>query len=194
MRSALESAGFEVVAEVGDADGALDAVQEHLPDVALLDIHMPGNGISAALKIGERFPDVAVVMLTVSGSDDDLFAALRAGVSGYLLKDTDPDRLAHALNGVLRGEAAIPRRLVSRLMDQFRSQRTRRIPIPRRRGVELTAREAEVLDLMRRGMTTAQMAERLFVSNVTIRSHVAAILKKLHVPDRESAVRLLEEE
>lgn len=195
VKAALEAGGFEVVAEAGDAAGAYEAAVEHKPDVALLDIHMPGNGISAAAKIAEHLPDTAVVMLTVSRNDQDLFDALRVGASGYLLKDIDPDELPKALEGVLRGEAAIPRTLVTRLMEEFRApNRKRRLPVMGRKGVDLTSKEWEVLDLMREGHSTADMAERLFVSPVTIRTHVSQILKKLRVKSRAEALKLLEDD
>ena len=180
---------------MGDARAAVAAVVEHEPDVALLDIHMPGNGISAAHRISHEVPGTAIVMLTVSQNDEDLFAALRAGAAGYLLKDTDPDRLPIALNGVLNGEAALPRTLVARLMDQFRGDLGRR---PRTFGSDgrtrLTSREHEILEMLRQGLSTKEIGERLFVSPVTVRTHVSSLLKKLKVPDRASAVRLIEEE
>jgi DNA-binding NarL/FixJ family response regulator len=195
VRSSLEADGFTVVAEAGDADGAVDAVREHEPDLALLDIKMPGSGLRAARRISERFPSTAVVMLTVSRDDDDLFQALRAGASGYLLKDTDPDRLPIALKGVLNGEAALPRSLVSRLIGEFQDRDRRRLPISRRpAGVALTGKEWEVLELMKDGRSTAEIATELAVAPVTVRSHIAAILRKLHVPDRQSAIALLDED
>jgi DNA-binding NarL/FixJ family response regulator len=194
VKAALERAGFEVVAEEADAAGAVAAAQRETPEVVLLDIHMPGNGISAAADITQAQPDVAVVMLTVSRDDNDLFDALRAGALGYLLKDTDPDRLPHALRGVLAGEAALPRALVARVVDEFRERgRRRRLPLVRQKGVELTSREWEVLELMREDLSTAEIAERLFISQVTVRSHIAAVLRKLRVPDRKAALKLLEE-
>ena len=194
MKAALERSGFEVVAEASDAAGAIEAAAEQKPDVCLLDIQMPGNGISAAATITHDDPGVAVVMLTVSRDDADLFDALRAGALGYLLKDTDPERLPLALKGVLEGEAALPRALVARVIDEFRERgRRRRLPLAKQRGVELTSREWEVLELMREDLTTAEIAERLFISQVTVRSHIAATLKKLRVPDRKAALRLLEE-
>lgn len=194
VKAALERAGFEVVAEASTADGAVEAVESTKPDVALLDIHMPGNGISAAAQIAHDVPETAVVMLTVSRDDSDLFDALRAGALGYLLKDTDPERLPHALHGVLAGEAALPRALVARVIDEFRERgRRRRLPLAKQRGVELTSREWEVLELMREDLTTAEIAERLFITQVTVRSHIAAVLKKLRVPDRKAALKLLEE-
>jgi DNA-binding NarL/FixJ family response regulator len=194
VRTALEEGGFEVCAEVDTAGGAVDEAWEKRPDVCLLDIHMPGNGISAAAQITARLPETAVVMLTVSGNDVDLFDALRAGASGYLLKDMDPARLPHALRGVLAGEAALPRALVARVLDEFRERgRRRRLPLVGGRGVQLTSREWEILDLLREGLSTAEIAERLFVSKVTVRRHVSSILRKLHVPDRKSALQLLDE-
>ena len=194
VKSALERSGFRVLAETSDADGAVEAAERLKPDVCLLDIHMPGNGISAAATITHDDPEVAVVMLTVSRDDADLFDALRAGALGYLLKDTDPDRLPLALKGVLEGEAALPRALVARVIDEFRERgRRRRLPMLKQRGVELTSREWEVLELMREDLTTAEIAERLFISQVTVRSHIAAVLKKLRVPDRKAALKLLEE-
>ena len=194
VKAALERAGFEVVAEEADAPGAVAAAEREAPEVVLLDIHMPGNGISAAADITHAQPDVAVVMLTVSRDDNDLFDALRAGALGYLLKDTDPDRLPYALRGVLAGEAALPRALVARVVDEFRERgRRRRLPLAKQKGVELTSREWEVLELMREDLSTAEIAERLFISQVTVRSHIAALLRKLRVPDRKAALKLLEE-
>ena len=193
MRAALERADFTVVAEVSDATGAVEAAAEHKPDVCLLDINMPGNGISAAADITYNHPAVAVVMLTVSRDDRDLFDALRAGALGYLLKDTDPDRLPYALKGVLEGEAALPRALVARVVDEFRDRSRRRLPLAKRKGVELTSREWEVLELLREDLSTGEIAERLFISQVTVRSHISAVLKKLRVTDRQAALDLLAE-
>jgi DNA-binding NarL/FixJ family response regulator len=194
VRAALEQQGtFTVCAEAPDGDGAVEAARRERPDVCLLDIHMPGDGIRAAETISRELPDTAVVMLTVSRADEDLFDALRAGASGYLLKDIDPARLPHALQGVLDGEAALPRRLVALLIEEFRERRRRRrIPLVGRRSVELTDREWEVLDLMRDGLPTDEIAARLFISPVTVRTHVSAILRKLHVTTREDALKLLE--
>ena len=131
------------------------------PDIALLDVNMPGSGIKAAEEIVIALPATMVVMLTVSRDDDDLFAALRAGASGYLLKDTDPERLPFALRGVLEGEAALPRGLVARLIEEFRTRgKRRRLPLMRQRGVELTEREWEVLEFLHDGLSTAEIAEQ----------------------------------
>jgi DNA-binding NarL/FixJ family response regulator len=194
VRTALEHGGFEVVGEARDATAVVEIARRERPDVCLLDIHMPGNGISAAKEISARVPETAVVVLTVSRDDDDVFDALRAGVSGYLLKDMDATRLPLALKGVLKGEAALPRTIVARLVDEFRERgRKRRVPVLAERGALLTSREWEVLELMRTGLSTAQMSHRLFISQATVRSHVASILRKLRAPDRETAVRLLDD-
>ena len=191
IRDTLEAGGFEVVAEAADADAAVAAAMACQPDLCVLDVHMPGSGITAASKIVAGCPDTAVVMLTVSQDDEDLFQSLRAGAAGYLLKDTDPERLPHALRGVLRGEAALPRVLVARLVGEFQARSRRRMPLLRRpEGAALTPKEWEVLELLQGGCTTAETAQRLGVTAVTVRSHVAAILKKLQVPDRDAALRL----
>jgi len=194
VRAALESSGFTVCAEVADGPAAVEAAIRERPDICLLDIHMPGSGIAAAAEISARVPETAIIMLTVSQADEDLFAALRAGASGYLLKDTNPMRLPLALEGVLRGESALPRVLVGRLIEEFRGrERRRRIPLVGQHNAKLTSREWEVLELLREGSSTADIAERLYVTRATVRSHVAAILRKLDVSDRVSALKLFED-
>ncbi len=194
VRETLEEAGFEVCGEAGDAPEAIELALRERPDLCVLDVHMPGSGIHAARQIAAALPETAVVMLTVSRNDEDLFDALQAGAGGYLLKDTDPDRLAHALRGVLAGEAALPRVLVARVLDQFRAGgRGKRLALAGQRGTELTSREWQVLELLRDGLTTKEIAERLFVSPVTVRRHVSSTLAKLDVADRAAAVDLLEQ-
>ena len=194
VRMALEQDGFVISGEADTAATALELALRDRPEVCLLDIHMPGNGIAAAAEITARLPGTAIVMLTVSRNDADLFDSLRAGAAGYLLKDMDPSRLAHALRGVLSGEAALPRALVARVIDEFRERgRRRRLHLLGERGVELTSREWEILDLLRQGLTTAEIAQRLFVSKVTVRRHVSAILRKLRVTDRKAALHLVRE-
>jgi DNA-binding NarL/FixJ family response regulator len=192
VRTALEVAGFRVCAEAGSGPAAVDAAVTHLPDVCLLDINMPGNGLVAAAAIAEEVPSTAIVMFTVSRDDDDLFQALRAGAVGYLLKDTDPDRLPAALDGVLAGEAAMPRALVARVIEEFAHRdRRRRLPLVNNRPVRLTSREWETLDAMRDGLSTAEIAEQFGVAPVTVRTHISAILRKLRVKDRQEALRLI---
>ena len=186
---------FTVCASAADALEAVNAAFRERPDLCLIDVRMPGGGIAATWEITARLPRTRVIMLTVSREGDDLFKALRAGASGYLLKDIDADRLTHALCEVLAGDAAIPGSLVARLVEEFRERG------PRRRALlldgsdqPLTSREWQVLDLMRQGLTTADIAGRLVISDATVRSHVAGILRKLRVPDRKSAIRLFRDE
>jgi DNA-binding NarL/FixJ family response regulator len=194
IRRVLEDSGrFEVCADVSDADAAVDAAQREKPDICLLDIRMPGNGIAATARIKAAVPDTAVVMLTVSRADDDLFDALRAGAKGYLLKGMSEDELPNALERVLNGQASLPGNLVARLIDEFRDRERFRINLPGDRAVLLTPREWDVLELMRSRSTTAEIAERLFVSPTTVRSHVSAILRKLEVKDRSAAIGLLDQ-
>ena len=193
LRRSLEAGGFRTVGEAVDAPSAVDAVRSLRPHVALLDIHMPGSGIAAAAEITAHLREVAVVMLTVSRSDDDLFDALRAGARGYLLKDMDPDRVPSALRGVLAGEAALPRALMGRVIQEFQEREAR----PRRRALptnaRLSSREWEVADGLARGLSTNEIADQLFIGDNTVRTHIAAILRKLRVSSREEAVRLLQE-
>src|SRR3954470_19326353 len=149
IRMALEADGFEVCAEAATGRKALELALEHRPDVALLDIQMPdGTGIWAAYEITEELPETIVVMLTYSRSDEDLFGSLRAGAMGYLLKDTDPDRLAPTLRAALAGEVTFPRSLMSRIVDAFEQPRRRK---PASVTDSLTEREQQVAELLRAG-------------------------------------------
>lgn len=191
IREALEAGGCDVVAEGGTAAAAIELTIQHRPDVVLLDVHMPGSGIRAAREISRALPGTAIVMLTRSSEDDDLFDSLRAGAAGYLLKDADPATLADNLRGVLRGEGAMPPRLVARIMDEFRAPPRRRFARTSPAASRLSAREWEVMDLLAQGLSTEQVAERLFLSATTVRVHVSGVLRKLRVKDRESAFRIL---
>jgi DNA-binding NarL/FixJ family response regulator len=192
IRAALEEGGFVVVGEAGDADEAVRLAVAERPDLCLLDINMPGGGIEAAAQIHAGVPEARIVMLTVSRDEGDFFEAIKAGASGYLLKDVPPAQLPAELKDVLAGEAALPRGLVTRLMEEYR-RRARRAWVPlRRSGRQLTEREWEVLELLREGLPTAEIAKRLSISPTTVRRHVGSILRKLEVPDRTEAVRVLE--
>lgn len=194
VRGALERDGFVVCGEAADAAGAVAAVAEVAPQVALLDIRMPGDGVTAASAITAAGAGVSIVMLTVSEDDEDLFGALRAGAVGYLLKGMDPERLPPALRSILQGEAVLPGRLVARLLTEFRARERRRfLRDPSPSGAKLSRREWEVLDLMETGLSTAEIAARLYVAPVTVRSHIANILRKLQVPDRDAAIKLLQQ-
>lgn len=189
IRSALDGHGFRVAAECPDGDSAVEAAAQVRPDVCLLDIRMPGGGIAAAGRIAAAFPDTAIVMLTVSHDESDFFDALRVGAAGYLLKDTDPEQLPTLLRKVIDGEGVLSPVLVARLMEEFRERgRRRRITFRGGKPVELTSREAEVLDLLQQGLSTADIAQRLFIAPVTVRTHVSAILRKLQLRDRDALV------
>jgi two-component system nitrate/nitrite response regulator NarL len=193
IRLALERAGFLVVAEAGTGEDAVALAAAFDPDVCLVDVDIPGGGIAAARTIGARAPGAAVVMLSAAANDDDLLAAIRAGASGYLLKTMDAERLPVAVRGVLAGEAAIPRALGRRLLEEIRHHgNTAASPYVRGRQIRLTPRESQVVQLMRDDMSTHEIASRLGISDVTVRRHVSAALRKLDAPDRQAAVRLLQ--
>jgi DNA-binding NarL/FixJ family response regulator len=195
IRLALEEGGsFEVCAEASDAPGAVEAAVREQPDICLLDINMPGSGVAAAWEIAARLPQTKVVMLTVSTEDRDLFAALKAGAAGYLLKGGGPADVREDLARVVRGEAALAPTLVGRVITEFRDRSARR----RRTQAEgpeaqLTSREWQVLDLLRHGLTTSEIARRLVLSPVTVRTHVNSIMKKLRVESRDELMRQFEE-
>jgi DNA-binding NarL/FixJ family response regulator len=191
IRRMLDSdARFSVCGEAADAAAAVARAVETRPDLVLLDIRMPGSGLTALWEIAARLPQARFVMLTVSEDESDLFAALRAGAHGYLLKDIDPRRLPEALYDVHHGTTAMPRQLVSLMIDEFRDGN------PRRRAVtstgelqrRLTSREWQVLDLLASDHTTAEIAERLVLSPSAVRAHIAAVRRKLHARDRRDAV------
>jgi DNA-binding NarL/FixJ family response regulator len=194
IRSALHGApDFEVCAEVGDAAAAVDAALQERPDLCLLESGLPGFGLAAAWEISARLPSVKFVVLDEVGDDAGLFHALRAGASGYIDDPLTPAGLRRALRGVIAGECAISRRLVARMAERFRdTSPSRRRPLPSINGARLTAREWEVLELLHRSLTTAELAERLGVTPGTVRSHVASIVRKLGAADRDAAVELLD--
>jgi DNA-binding NarL/FixJ family response regulator len=191
VRASLDAESFDVVGEAPDARRAVALAEQLRPDICLLDIHMRGGGISAAEEISRSLPDCAVVMLTSSTDENDLFDSLRAGARGYLLKSMDPDRLGPALHGVLAGEAALPRVLVSRVLEEFQGRSRRKLFAKTQRPTQLTSREWEVMELLRDGLSTDEVATRLFVAPGTVRVHVSSVLKKLKVSDRASAIRAL---
>jgi DNA-binding NarL/FixJ family response regulator len=183
---------FDVCASAADAAGAVQGAVRERPDICLLDIRMPGSGVAAAWEIAARLPRAKIVMLTVSDDDDDLFAALRAGADGYLLKTMNLRRLPDALAGVWSGEAAMPRALVSRVLERFHGHEPRwRHPVGSgTAGHRLTSREWEVLELLAQGRSTAEMAQRLVLSASAVRVHIASIVRKLQVADRAAAADL----
>lgn len=194
IRQALERADFEICGEAATAAACIEEVRRTAPDLVLVDVRMPGGGIHAAAEIIADRRTTKVVMLTASRRDDDLFAALLCGASGYLLKDTPLDRLPAVIEAVVAGEDALPRALVGRVLAEFRRRKgaSRRVRIGRP-AATLTEREWEVLELLTDSRSTKDIATRLFVAPVTVRTHVAAIVRKLGVADRESAIAAFED-
>jgi DNA-binding NarL/FixJ family response regulator len=192
VRSALEADGCIVCAEAASADEAVAAAVRERPDLCLVDISMPGDGIRAVADIAAGLPDTPIVMLTVSASQHDLFEALSAGATGYLVKDMDPDQLSRAVRAAVAGEAPISGALTARLVEEFRRRgRRTTLGVVDGRRVELTRREWEVLELLADGLSTAEIAHRLFVEPVTVRRHVSALLKRLGASSRGEAIDLL---
>lgn len=195
VRKALDAdERFEVCADTADAPGAVQAAVRERPDVCLLDVSMPGGGLSAAWEIAARLPRAKIVMLTVSSEDADLFAALRAGAEGYLLKTMSFSELPDVLEGVCSGEAAIPPGLVARVLKRFRGRDPRwRQPLDHELGERLTSREWEVLELLAEGCSTAEIASGLVITTSAVRAHITAVVRKLNVPDRAAAIELFRE-
>jgi DNA-binding NarL/FixJ family response regulator len=189
---ALEDHGFTVCAESSDSGSAVEAAVRERPEVCLIDVTLAGGGISAAEQIAQRLPGTTIVMLSASPNEDDLFASVLAGARGFLPKDMDPARLPLALRGVMDGEAAVPRALVGRVLDEFRARdRGRYAAELSRLGVELTLRESQILELLERELTTSQIADRLAISSVTVRRHVSELLRKLDAPSRAAALQIV---
>jgi DNA-binding NarL/FixJ family response regulator len=195
IKSAIEPHGLRVVAEASNAADAVRMALAQPPDICVLAVALPGNGIEAARQIKQSLPATKIVMMTGSSTDEDLFGSLRAGADGYLPMSTSVSRLPHAIRGVARGEAALPRALTARLILEFRERGTRRrVNLPSGQAeVELTAREFEVLERLRKGERTAEIAARLGISEVTVRRHIASVLRKLGMPNRRSAIEMLEQ-
>jgi len=193
LRLALESEA--VCTEAGDGDSAVEAAVRDRPDVCLLDFESPGHGVRAVSEIISRVPGAIVIVLTNRVEEDEFMAAVRAGASGYLPQSLDPARLPHVVRSVMRGEAAVPRHFVGKLIDELRGRERRRriVTLSGERRVELTSREWEVVDLLRRGQPTRQIATQLEISQVTVRRHLSAAYTKLGVSSRAAAVQLLEE-
>jgi DNA-binding NarL/FixJ family response regulator len=184
---------FVVCKAVGDAVSAVQAAARELPDICLLDVRMPGGGINAAQEIGVRLRETKIVMLTLSADDEDLFAAVRAGAVGYLLKEMNLEALPALLQDVVEGKPAIPGRLMSRILAEFRDPSSvRRSSVGSSTASMLTSREWQVLDLLRHGMSTGDIAQKLFLTRATVRSHISAIMRKLDAPNRESVLRMFE--
>jgi DNA-binding NarL/FixJ family response regulator len=181
---------IEVVAEAEDGAQALELTWRHLPDVVLMDIRMPRlDGVEATRRLVRAGAEARVVILTTFDLDEYVFEALRAGASGFLLKDVQPAQLVDAVRVVARGEALLAPAVTRRLLDRF----AHALPgpaAPPAELTELTDREREVLALLAGGLSNAELAERLVLSETTIKTHVSSILRKLGLRDRVQAVVL----
>jgi DNA-binding NarL/FixJ family response regulator len=195
IRRAIEPHGLRVVAQASTAAEALRMAFQQRPDVCLVAVGLPGNGIEAARMIKRAVPTTKIVMMTAARRDEDMFGALRAGADGYLLMTTSAQRLPHAILGVARGEAALPREMTARLILEFRERGTRRrVTLPSMEAeVEFTAREFEVVERLRKHERTSEIASELGISEVTVRRHVSSVLRKLESPNRDSAIEMLEQ-
>ncbi|HMO10986.1 MAG TPA: response regulator transcription factor [Actinotalea sp.] len=184
---------LEVVGEAGDGATALAQVRALKPDVVLMDVRMPGmNGIDATSRIVADHPEVRVLVLTTFDLDEYAFAALRAGASGFLLKDTEPAELVAAVRAIASGDAVVAPRVTRRMLDLF-APHLPRAESPREAGTdprldELTPRELEVLRAIARGLSNAEIAAEKVLSEATVKSHVGHVLAKLGVRDRVQAV------
>jgi DNA-binding NarL/FixJ family response regulator len=190
FRSLLEAEpDLEVVGEAGNGEEALDVVRRVAPDVTLMDIRMPVlDGLAATRRIVEDGLPTRVLVLTTFDLDEYVFEALRAGASGFLLKDAPADELAAAIRVVAAGESLLAPGVTRRVIDAFVQRAPRTLPAQDARLASLTPREVEVLGLLARGLSNLDIAERLFVSEGTTKTHVSNLLMKLGLRDRVQAV------
>jgi len=192
LASLLEQNGFEVAGQAADGESAVRQAGDLGPDLILLDLSMPGmNGLEALPELRAAAPAAEVVVLTASGTEENLLDAIRAGAAGYLLKSEPPERIVEFLRGVARGEAALSGSVARRLLETVRETGGRETGVPDSIAAELTAREVETLLLLDDRLETDEIAKRLFISEHTVRSHVKSILRKLDVTSRREAVEKL---
>ncbi len=187
VASLLGAWGHEVVGQAADGPSAFALAHELRPDLVLMDVAMPGDGIEATRRIAGEEPGVAIVMLTASEAVDDLFAAIKAGARGYLLKNLESSELRAMLDAVERGEAAITPAIAARILGELARRE------PANRAVErdpdaLTDRELDVLRFVVAGLRNKEIAARLGISENTVKFHLRNILDKLHAQSRAEAV------
>jgi DNA-binding NarL/FixJ family response regulator len=192
LSSLLRAHDFEVVGCASDGEEAIVEAARLRPDLVLLDLSMPGlDGLGALPRLRESAPETEVVVLTASGTEENLLAAIRGGAAGYLLKTEPPERIAAFLNGVVEGEAALSGTIARRLLEQVRHGNGRDAGVPDAIAASLSARELEVLLLLDEHLGTDEIAKRLFISEHTVRSHVKSLLRKLGVSSRRDALEQL---
>lgn len=185
LRRSLSDAGFDVVGEADSGPSAIAAVRELRPDVVLMDVSMPGmDGVTATRLIHDEHPDVAVVMLTMHADESVIADALAAGAVGYLVKDCSTDEIVETLRLAAGGETAVSVEVAGALLDEVD-----RFPSPVDDGPSVVSkREVEVLQLIADGCSTAEVADTLFISQKTVKNHLASIYQKLDARDRTQAV------
>ena len=182
-------ADIDVVAEADNGTDAISGAIDLAPDVVLMDVRMPGvNGIEAARSIKQSCPSTAILMLTISDEEDDLYAAIKAGASGYILKEVSVATVAAAIRSVMNGESFLSPSMASKLLLEFNVMRQREERVPGETS-PLTPRETEVLRHVARGRTNQQIAVALDAPENSIRNHVRNILEKLHLQDRMEAAK-----
>jgi DNA-binding NarL/FixJ family response regulator len=176
---------------VGEASDGLDGVEQARqmqPDLILMDIEMPDcNGLEAVKLIKQEMPQIKIIMLTVSDSGDDLFAAIKHGAQGYLLKNLEPDQLFSMLEGVIRGEAPMSGIMAAKILREFQQPDERRDTDHPSQPDKLSEREVEVLQLVVDGLSNKAIAEKLHITRNTVKMHLRSILEKLHVQNRVQA-------
>lgn len=181
---------IEVVGTASDGERALSVVRAQKPDVLLTDIGMPKlSGIQVTEALRQEMPQVGVVILTIYGDDDKVFAAIKAGARGYVLKQSPPEEILHAVRAVGRGEAILDQLLVLRVLNEFGRLQTQRAA-DKTKFEDLTERELEVLTLIGKGMRNKEIADTLFISEKTVKNHISKIFEKLEVNSRSEAALL----
>ncbi len=194
FRLILELAGFEVIGEAGDGREALEAARTAQPDVVLMDVRMPVmDGIEATRRIAQAGLPSRVLMLTTFDLDEYVYEALRAGASGFLLKDAGRERLVEAVRTVAAGESLFAPSVLQRLVTHYVQRPPAGAAAPRGQLAELSERETEVLKLVGRGLSNAEIADELVISLATVKTHVRHVLQKLGLRDRVQAVALVYE-
>jgi DNA-binding NarL/FixJ family response regulator len=192
LSSLLRAHGFDIVGVAADGAEAIEEAARLRPELVLLDLTMPGmDGLTALPRLRAAAPECEVVVLTATGTEENLLGAIRAGAAGYLLKTEPAERIAAFLDGVANGEAALSGPVARRLLDQVREGNGRSTGVPDRIASALSAREVEVLLLLDEHLGTDQIAKRLFISEHTVRSHVKSLLRKLDVSSRREALEQL---
>jgi DNA-binding NarL/FixJ family response regulator len=192
LAALLEQHGFAVVGRAADGEEAVEAARGLLPNLVLLDLSMPGlDGLGALPRLRAAAPGCEVVVLTASGTEENLLGAIMGGAAGYLLKSEPPERIVEFLRGVAQGEAALSGAVARRLMEQVREGGGRRHGVPTEIARTLSAREVEVLLLLDEHLGTDAIARRLFISEHTVRSHVKSLLRKLGASSRAEALQAL---